>query len=92
MKTLKEEHRLVLKQYRQLKIKSEKDVAAGFSQGAISDSFEIDPGVRICIYYCIMLYLCNVKNDTQILKKSCCILIIECSELFSRSIGWYLPS
>jgi len=61
MEKMKEEHRLVLKQYRQLKVKTEKDVAAGFSQGAISDSLETDPGVRMCIYYCIMLYLCNVK-------------------------------
>ena len=46
MEKLKEENRVVLKQYRQLKAKNEKDVA-GLAHGAIPDSLETDPAVSV---------------------------------------------
>jgi len=61
MEKLKDENRLVLKQYRQLKEKTEKDVVAGFSQGAIPDSLGTDPEVRMCICYCTILYFVQCK-------------------------------
>jgi len=54
MEKLKNEKNIVVKQYRQLKAKNEKDVS-GFSQGAMADSLETDP--RVSIYtYVVILY------------------------------------
>ena len=63
MEKLKEENRVVLKQYRQLKAKNEKDIA-GLSHGAIPDSLETDPAVSVSTCNCVMLFTYRACKKT----------------------------